>query len=94
MYCTHAVITCSQTLLRRKATGEKRTSDRAQTRDLNSFAELQPHKLSVPVTNPSSPIALCTSCRCAAIQRLLEDLRHEAGTVCDGNGLSGRQRVA
>ena len=52
------------------------------------------HELSVPVANPSSPIALCTSCRSVAIQRLLEDLRLEAGTVCDGNGLSRRQRVA
>ena len=80
----------------------KRTSDLARTRDLNAFAELQPrasatsfsHELSVSVTNPLFPIALCTGCRCAAIQRPLEDLRLEAGTVCDGNGLSGRQRVA
>ena len=28
------------------------------------------------------------SYRCAAIQRPLEDLRLEAGTVCDGNGLN------
>ena len=28
------------------------------------------------------------------IQRPLEDLRLEAGTVCDGNGLSRQQRVA
>ena len=55
--------------------------------------ELQPHELSVPVTNPLSPIALCTCHRCAAIQRPLEDPRLEADTVCDDNGLSGRQRV-
>ena len=29
------------------------------------------HELSVPAANPSSPIALCTSRRCAAIQRPL-----------------------
>ena len=52
------------------------------------------HELSVPVANPSTLIALCTGHRCAAIQRRLEDLRLEAGTVCDGNGLSRRQRVA
>ena len=67
----------------------KRTSDRARTRDLHFFVELQPHEPSVPATNPSSPITLCTGRRCAAIQRPLEDLRFEAGTVCDGNGLSG-----
>ena len=52
------------------------------------------HKLSVPVANPSFPITLCTGRRCAAIQRPLEDLCLEAATVRDGNGLSGRQRVA
>ena len=56
--------------------------------------ELQPHELSVPVTNPSSPISLCTCRRFAAIQRPLEDPHLEAGTVCDGNGLSGQQCVA
>ena len=63
----------------------KRTSDQARSRDLHSFAELQPQEPSVPATNPSSPppIALCTGHRCAAIQRLLED---EAGTAsCDGS---------
>ena len=45
------VIASSLILLRRK-----RTSDRARTRDLHSFAELQPQELSVPVANPSSPI--------------------------------------
>ena len=72
-----------------KGDRRKRTSDRARTRDLHSFAELQPHEPSVPAANPSSPIALCTGRRCAAIQRPLEDLRLEAGTVCDGNGLYG-----
>ena len=36
---------------------EKRTSDRAHTRDLHSFMELQPHEPLVPAANPSSPIA-------------------------------------
>ena len=40
-----------------KGNRRKRTSDRAQTRDLHSFAELQPHEPSVPAANPSSPIA-------------------------------------
>ena len=53
------------------------------------------HELLAPAMNPSSPIALCTSCRCAAIERPLEDLRLEAGIVSsDGSGLSRRQRVA
>ena len=55
----------------------KTTSDRAQTWDLHSFAELQPHELSVPATNPLSHITLCTGRRCAVIQRPLEDLRLE-----------------
>ena len=50
----------------------KRTRDRARTRDLHSFAELQPHELSVPAANASSPIALCTGRRCAAILRRLK----------------------
>ena len=50
-------------------------------------------RLLVPVANSSLPIALCTGCRCAAIQRPLEDLRLETGTVCDGNALSGRQHA-
>ena len=70
-----------------KGDRRKRTSDLAWTQDLHSFAELQPHELSVPVTNPSSPIALCSGRRCAAIQWPLEDLRLKAGTVCDSNGL-------
>ena len=37
-----------------------------------------------------SPVAICTSRRCATIQRPLEDPRLEAGTVSsDGSGLSG-----
>ena len=72
-----------------KGDRRKRTSDRARTRDLYSFAELQPHEPSVPAANSSSPIALCTGRRCAAIQRPLEDPRLEAGTVSGGNGLSG-----
>ena len=43
-----------------KGDRRKRTSDWARTRDLHSFAELQPHEPSVPAANPSSPIALCT----------------------------------
>ena len=50
-------------------------------------------RLSVLVANPSPPIALCTGRRCAAIQRPLEDLHLETGTVCNGDGLSWRQRV-
>ena len=46
------------------------------------------HKLSVPVANPLSPIALCTGRRCTTIQRRLEELRLEAGTECGGNELS------
>ena len=78
----------------KKGDRRKRTSDRARTRDLHSFAELQPHEPSVPAANPLSPIALCTNRRSAAIQRPLEDLRLEAGIVCDDKGLSGQQRVA
>ena len=48
----------------------KKTSDQAQTLDLNSFTELQPQAIS-PSCNPSSPIALCTGRKCAAIQRPL-----------------------
>ena len=49
------------------------------------------HELLVPVTNPSSPIALCTGCRCATIQRPLEDLRLEAGTcvMVMGSAMAG-----
>ena len=90
MYCNNLFANTAQ----KKGDRRKRTSDRARIRDLHSFAELQLHELSIPVANPSSPIALCTGRRCAAIQRPLEDLCLEAGTVCDGNGLSGRQRVA
>ena len=56
-----AVITSLQTLLRRKATGEKGPATELEPGTyVHSYAELQPHKLSVPVTDPSSPIALCT----------------------------------
>ena len=47
----NVVIASSQILLRRK-----RTSDQARTWNLHSFTDLQPHELSVPVSNPSSPI--------------------------------------
>ena len=83
------------TVQRKVAGARKRTSSRARTRDLHSFTELQPHELSIPAANLSSPISLCTSRKCAAIQRPLEDPRLEVGTVSsDGSGLSGRQRVA
>ena len=88
----HVVKTFLETLLRRKATkkaNQRPSSNPGPPTLSRSFS----HGLSVPVTNPSSPIALCTGRRCAAILRVLEDLRLVAGTVCDGNGLRGRQRV-
>ena len=78
-----------QTLLKRKATGEIGPATELKHRTyVHSFEELQPHELSVPAANPSSPITLCTGRRCAAIERPLEDLHLEACTVCDGDGLS------
>ena len=79
----------SVNIAQEKGDMRKRNGDRARTRDLHSFPELQPHEPSVPAANPLPPIALCTGRRCAAIQRPLEDPRLEAGTVCGGNGLSG-----
>ena len=91
LWSKNKYICCKDSANTAQEEGDRRktASDRARTRDLHPFIELQPHELSVPAANPLSPITLCTGHRCAAIQRLLEDLRLEAGTVCDDDGLSG-----
>ena len=62
--------TSLETLLRRKATGEKGPATELEPGTytlLQSFS----HELSIPATNPSFLIALCTGRRCAAIHRPL-----------------------
>ena len=54
-----------------KGDREKRTSDRARTRDLRSIAEFQPREPRRPAEILRPPSPLCTGHRCAAIQRRL-----------------------
>ena len=54
-------LTSLEITAQRKATGEKGPATELKPGTyVHSFAELQPHELSVPVANPLSPIALCT----------------------------------
>ena len=70
----NVVKTFLQTLLRRRATGEEGPATELQP-GIYTLSLSFSHELSVPGTNPSTPIALCTGRRCAAIQRPLEDGR-------------------
>ena len=73
-----------------KCDREKRTSDRARTRDLRSIAEFQPREPRRPAEIPRPPSPLCTGHRCAAIQRRLRPApRGWYCVLCDGSRLSG-----
>ena len=73
-----------------KGDREKRTSDRARTRDLRSIAEFQPREPRRPAEILRPPPSLCTGHRCAAIQRCLRPApRGWYCVLCDGSRLSG-----
>ena len=73
-----------------KGDREKRTSDRARTRDLRSIAEFQPREPRRPAEILRPPSPLCTGHRCAAIQRRLRPApRGWYCVLCDGSRLSG-----
>ena len=60
-----------KSLLGRKATREKGPVIEFELGTHNLSRSFS-HELSVPAANPSSPIALCNSCRCATIQQPLK----------------------
>ena len=74
----------------RKGDREKRTSDRARTRDLCSIVEFQPREPRRPVEILRPPSPLCTGHRCTAIQQRLRPApRGWYCVLCDGSRLSG-----
>ena len=89
----------SESTAQEKGNRRKRISDWAWTWDLHSFAKLQPHEPSVPATSCRSqpqifrlPLPYVEVVGVPLYSDPLRPTPQGWYSVCDGNGLSGRQQ--